>query len=157
MSQNFQKRYLKTIEIKDLFKFCCYHERPNVFLRALRIFGHNQQLEANSLFVETNTEIKKTCGWCKKDIDKNDFDYFAGYWTPFIWRPVHKECKEAYKSSEVLACQIIDADCNYCKNFDRIKSVGVGIFLGTCKKFNTETRGYVDTCSMKECFEHRRA
>ncbi len=149
-------RFIQTIEIKDLFKYCCFHDRPKVYLRALRIYGNNMQLKANSYFVENNTIIKKVCGWCEKEITENDFDYFAGYWTGHSWRPVHKDCKKEYKDTEVKDCQKIDADCNDCKHFERIRSLGTGIASGNCKKFKKETIAYVNYSRGMKCFEHRK-
>jgi hypothetical protein len=116
---------IKTIEPKDIFKTACLHSRPKVYLRALEIYGHNQQLKANVKFVKTNTSIKNICGQCDKTITEEDFDYFAAYWTPHIWRPTHKHCKEAYKSEEVWDCQTLDANCNDCKHFKRGKNKSV--------------------------------
>lgn len=115
--------YINTIEIKDLFKACCYHPRPYVLLRALKIYGHNKQLTANCEFVENNTQIKNVCGWCNEEIPESEFDYFAGYWKPNVWRPVHKNCKQAYKEYEAIECQTIDANCNDCKHFVRGKNI----------------------------------
>lgn len=112
---------IKTIEPKDIFKNCCLHERPLVYLRALRIYAHNQQLKANIAFVENNTIIKNTCGWCNQIIEEKDFDYLAGYWFPFIFRPVHTYCKKKYKDYEAFECQNIDKNCNDCKFFKRGK------------------------------------
>jgi len=112
--------YLDTIKRHELFKYCCYHDRPKVFLRALRIYGRkNGELVGNSVFVEKYTQIKNVCDWCDKKIEQDDFDYFAGCWTPNVWRPTHKDCKKPYKDFEVKECQTIDANCNDCKFFKR--------------------------------------
>lgn len=149
--------YLKTIEIKDLFKHCYYHERPFVYLRALRIHCHNMQLKANIEFVVNNTQLtKKECGWCNSIINDTEFDYFAGYWSPHLWRAVHKNCKREYQSYEIKECQTIDADCNDCKHFERLNAIATGVFIGNCKKLNKETKAYVNVVRDYECFEHRR-
>lgn len=148
--------YIKTIEPKDLFKYCCFHDRPKVYLRALRIYGHNPQLRANTFFVEKNTQIKNTCGWCNERITEDTFDYFAGYWTPNLWRPTHAHCKKEYMNDEIISCQSIDRDCNDCKHFERLHSLGAGISLGNCKKLNKQTKAYVNFARGMECFEHRK-
>lgn len=148
---------IQTIEIKDIFKYCCFHDRPKVYLRALRIYSHNKKLKANTEFVESNSQIKNICGWCEKQISENDFDYFAAHWTPHTWRPVHRFCKKEYQDFEIKKCQTIDADCNDCKYFERTKSLGTGMALGNCKKFNKETKAYVNYCRGMKCFEHRKS
>jgi hypothetical protein len=109
---------IKTIEIKELFKLCCFHNNHKVYLDELKT-GHNQQLNANIDFVEKNTRITNICGWCNTKIKDGEFDYLASYWTPFIWKPVHASCKKEYKNTESLKCQTIDANCNDCLFFER--------------------------------------
>jgi hypothetical protein len=147
---------IPTIPVKDIYTHACYHTRPYVYLRALRIYSKNQQLKANSLFVESNTKISNLCNHCNSAIDKDDFIYYAGYWTPHLWKPVHKHCFKEAKELETIACQEIDADCNDCKYFQREKEISKGISIGVCSKFNNKQKSHVNTFTGKKCFEHRK-
>ena len=49
----------------------------------------------------------------------------APYWGPHsvdgvpVRFPVHKACKQQAMKDEAYECQVIDADCNDCRHFDR--------------------------------------
>lgn len=150
------KKPIPTIDSKVLFKQVCFHSRPFVYLRALRVYGHNMQLKANSEFVEKNTIISNVCGWCDNKITDATFDYFGGYWQPNLWRPVHKWCKSEYKNFEAIECQTIDADCNDCKYFIRGKEAAKGVWHGECSKFNKPTIANSVFASGHTCFVHRK-
>lgn len=102
---------------------------------------------------------RNICTGCEKELTRDNIDIIMGYWHPFSWRAVHKDCAKAAKDREVHWCQSIDADCNDCKHFERIKLIGASTpasYLGNCKKFNKETIAYVNLCTRHECFEHRK-
>jgi hypothetical protein len=120
-----KKEFVKTINTDILFKHCCLHDRPYVYLRALRIAGRrNAQLKANISFIETNSKIDSNCCNCKNKLTEESISYYATYWTPNLWKSVCKGCREETIKSEQIACQIIDANCNECKFFKRGESKG---------------------------------
>lgn len=87
----------------------------------------------------------------------------AAYWTPHTKYPVHKACKGAAMKTEAYECQLIDADCNDCRHFQRDTSFvsqkghRPPSLPGHCLKFDRPTKAQPNTCTMHPCFEHRRA
>lgn len=77
----------------------------------------------------------------------------VGYWTPHIWRPVHRDLLAEAKLIEAGACQEIDCSCNDCKHFERQAGL-----KGTCKKFGRPVTAHPNHCHPENlaCFEHRR-
>jgi len=147
---------MKDINIKDLFKICCYHTRPKVYLRALRIYGKSEKLNQATFFIERNTKLTKICGHCNSEIENYHFAYISSYWVPNSWKPCHKNCTKEYLSSETYECQNLDADCNDCIHFKREKEIGKGIYKGDCLKYNKPTKAYPNTSTGNKCFEHRK-
>jgi len=69
-----------------------------------------------------------------------------------------QDCKDVGKKSEALECQLIDANCNDCKHFDRDAHNKRGnVWRGHCKKFHVEVKACPNFSSGYKCFEHRLA
>lgn len=138
-----------------IYKEACLHDRPLVYLRALRIYIKDAKVRAMSLFIEDNSRISDSCSYSKDKLTEDTFDYYASYWTPNIWKPVSKEYKSVAKKEEAYMCQCIDADCNDCFFFERGKEAAKGSNYGFCKKKEITTISNVNFCSNRDCFEHR--
>lgn len=115
------------------------------------------------------------CRYCDKPIDGNGVVTHS-YWGGLPFQ-CHKECKQAGERAEAFECQLIDADCNDCKHYQRGqlarrlisnlhkpngKVVEVAhqpniIVGGRCLKFSKPTVAQPKKWSGLECFEHRRA
>jgi len=101
-----------------------------------------------------------SCIHCKKEIEKEDLQLQSTYWTPNRYMFWHKEChKNSWKDS-VKECQLIDKDCNECKNFIPSGEYKQGTRYGYCSKLDTETLAYPGGtyCSFfvhLNCFESR--
>lgn len=115
------------------------------------------------------------CRYCDKPIEGQAVQTF-GYWShfPFV---CHAKCKVSGERQEAIDCQIIDADCNDCKHYQRGKLAPPTIsrlhrkdgtivdvvyqpqiFIGGyCLKFSKPTSASPNKWSGLECFEHRRA
>lgn len=147
----------QTIEPREIFKSACFLDKSEreAYVSGL-IASRNLKLAANASFVKHNTLYYKgtECQYCKTDIPFEAFDYYAGYWTPFLWRQVHAECKKEAKDQEVFACQEIDMNCNDCKHLSRTSGGA-----GNCSKLNKPISFIPNTCSPQnhECFEHRKS
>mgnify|MGYP001578250881 CR=1 FL=1 len=76
-------------------------------------------------------------------------DIKVGYFTPFIWKPVHKNFLLKAKKEEAFECQKIDCSCSDCKFVDRENSF--------CNKFNWKTKIFAGSCHPQNigCFQHR--
>lgn len=72
----------------------------------------------------------KTCMFCKGKLDGNKVPVFS-YWQPFKHYS-HPECLKQGEQEEAYKCQKIDADCNDCGYFQRLKKIDKGIFKGKC-------------------------
>ncbi len=97
------------------------------------------------------------CRYCEKPVTKSDdaaitYSYWQGM--PFI---CHRLCKEAGIRQEAYDCQMIDADCNDCRHFQRGQLTGKEVWSGHCLKFNRETKAYPKKWTGMKCFEHRRS
>jgi len=119
---------------------------------------------------------KKICRYCAKPIAVNEVVETVAYWnaTPDV---CHRACKDAGVKQEAYNCQVIDADCNDCRHYQRGKlaprvishlkkpdgttaevSHQPNIFLGgQCLKFNKAVVAQPNKWSGLECFEHRRS
>lgn len=113
------------------------------------------------------------CRYCNNPL--LDFEKAAktlGYWNQFPF-DCHPECKVAGERQEAIDCQVIDADCNDCKHFQRgevvkkllscmdggkagMRLVNMGTVNGKCLKFSRPTQAYPHMWTGRECFEHRR-
>lgn len=97
------------------------------------------------------------CRYCRKP---GTDDVCFSYWKAFRY-PCHKLCKKEGARKEAYDCQLIDADCNDCKNFKRgeskqIQGTSVKWFEGDCSKFNRPTKAFANHASSHACFEHRK-
>ena len=125
-----------------------------------------------------------TCRYCNQPITEqailtHAYAYCYAYWDfgqtesrqQFL---CHAECKIEGIKSEAFDCQMIDADCNDCRHFQRgqvvkrwlscienkkpsMRLVNMGIITGHCAKFNRPTTAQPNKWTGLECFEHRRA
>lgn len=100
---------------------------------------------------------RRRCRGC--DLPNPDAKY-TSYWG---WQTirVHEACKQKTYTDEAYECQLIDADCNDCKNFKRGEMKGKDkfsrIWNGHCLKFDKPTIAYPMMATGRDCFEHRRA
>ena len=119
------------------------------------------------------------CRYCNQSIQPGEAVVTYAYWDT---RPVedrqkfwcHAGCKDAGVRAEAFECQLIDADCNDCRHFQRgevvkrwlscmenkkpsMALVNMGWITGHCQKFNRPTVAQPNKWSGLECFEHRRA
>ena len=77
------------------------------------------------------------------------------YWNAFRFM-AHPACaKDGYRQ-EAYECQVIDADCNDCRHFQRGSMLSKGIWSGLCSKDGSSVLAYPNFCSGHPCFEHRR-
>lgn len=87
----------------------------------------------------------------------------AAYWTPHTRYPVHAGCRQRAQREEAYECQLIDADCNDCRHFERDttfkpkKGIRPASLPGRCAKFGKPTIARPNTATGHCCFEHRRA
>jgi hypothetical protein len=116
------------------------------------------------------------CRYCEDVVmDEASASITHSYWSgfPFI---CHKSCKDEGVKLEAFDCQMIDADCNDCKHYQRgvlapetvsqLKRTDgrivevvhkPNVFIGgRCLKFNRTTVASPNKWSGYECFEHRR-
>lgn len=116
----------------------------------------------------------QTCRYCAKPIlAEQEGVTTHGYWWGNRFAS-HRACKDAGVRQEAFDCQMIDADCNDCRHFQRgevvmrwlscmedgkagMKLVNMGTVLGHCLKFDRPTKAYPNMATGRECFEHRRA
>lgn len=120
------------------------------------------------------------CRYCNQPVDVlgTDYTYTVAYWH---WGHCDKERFLCHKSCKVVKqeaydCQLIDADCNDCKHFQRGKLAELlismtktpdgrwveiphqpDLFYGHCLKFNRPTVAQPNKWTGMECFEHRRS
>lgn len=116
---------------------------------------------------ETQTQFwynfSDKCRFCGGQLTAENITKVSTYWNVLIC-VCHKECKVRGMAEEAYECQMIDADCNYCKWFIRGKGgMNDGMGHGNCG--NPEQLAVVDctgvicqsnTFAGKYCFEHRK-
>ena len=141
---------------KDIFKKACYSTDIQVLYKeCLKRRWLSMQIleEYGGVISHPLWRLSTKCHQCKEEIEEKDFAYFASYWTPHLWRPVHKECRNECKFNDAYECQKIDCSCNDCGHFDRISQQ-----KGTCTKFDKKVTPWANTCCPQnlECFTHRK-
>lgn len=114
-----------------------------------------------------------TCRYCNQPIAPTDLTETTSYWSAVKF-PCHKACRVDGVKQEAYECQLIDADCNDCRHFQRgqvekrwlscmendkpsMRLVNMGFIHGVCLKFNRPTIAQPNKWTGMECFEHRRA
>ena len=101
-------------------------------------------------------DFSDKCRFCKGQLTKDTITKVSSYWSVLVCA-CHKECKVKGMSEEAYDCQMIDADCNYCKWFIRGKGgMTGGAGKGHCWIDWTETTCQSNSFSGKSCFEHRK-
>lgn len=129
--------------------------------------------------------IGQPCRYCGSEVnEKSESSLTHAYWDfgmngidscVFI---CHKSCKVDGMKREAFECQLIDADCNDCRNYKRgkIAPKTISSYLnnqngklvttihqpdvyvgGHCLKFDRPTLAFPNKWTGRECFEHRRA
>lgn len=112
------------------------------------------------------------CRYCGQPVEVASAAITYSYWQglPFV---CHAGCKDAGAKQEALDCQVIDADCNDCKHFQRghlvkrelsdmidgkpgKRLVSMDIWTGHCRRFDQPAFAYPMMCTGRPCFEHRR-
>lgn len=95
----------------------------------------------------------KTCAYCDAT---SDLKKWVGYTSgAHFFCPRHYPAYEMDKEG-IIELQLIDADCNDCRHFERGKMAAKGIFDGHCAKYDRPTRAYPGMATGMPCFEHRR-
>lgn len=122
--------------------------RKAIFKRAC-LYGLNTTLLQEEEWL-TDCLLSAVCRKCDLPIEETDFAIWTTYWGS-RWAACHKQCRKEGMSSEAYACQCLDAACNDCKNFSRIKQG-----TGTCLKFNKPVSTASNWFEGRDCFEHRR-
>lgn len=119
------------------------------------------------------------CRYCNQPVEPKDAVATYAYWDtgPKAQRQTfwcHARCKDDGIKQEAYDCQLIDADCNDCKHFQRgqleqrmlsclvdgkpsMRLVNMGFIHGHCLKFNRPTIAQPNKWTGMECFEHRRS
>lgn len=110
---------------------------------------------------------------------KQDAHFHSAYWTSFkfpICNNHTSDERREYQRNEAYECQVIDADCNDCKHFNRgYRALNHGettktedgniytkilvahdIFHGFCQKLHRPVMAFVNMATGHDCFEHRR-
>ena len=138
-----------------LFKTLCYAENlQNEYARCIND-GILSPQEFNTSFLEKGIYIHKKfypsifCKSCGKPVSKDEFQINSSYWYN-IWFTIHTSCALLYEKHEKFECQKIDANCNDCQFFKRVKNNN-----GTCLKFNKSVLAQALFCSNLDCFVHR--
>jgi len=137
---------------KEIFKSLCY--------------GREVKVPESAVFKYCRPGV--VCRHCQKPIKEEDFAVHSGYWFPHTWYPCHKGCLSELAGTEAYDCQVIDADCNDCKHFERGKQVNasgtlsrtlfpaIGTKPGYCSKRSCNVEATPNHCSNFPCFEHRK-
>jgi hypothetical protein len=102
--------------------------------------------------------VGTTCRYCHKPVKRNEAVITHSYWNA-VWQVAHKACDADGRKAEAYECQIIDADCNDCKHFNRGESLASGVsaaWSGQCLKYDKPVVAYPNKATGNECFEHRR-
>lgn len=116
------------------------------------------------------------CRYCDKPIPPGEEVGTFAYWsaTPDV---CHRACKDVGVRREAFECQLIDADCNDCRHYQRGRLAEKVVSLlrtkdgrieevihkpniivgGHCLKFDRPTVAQPNKWSGLECFEHRRS
>lgn len=138
------------MNLKEIFKDLCLAKIT--FKEVISKYSLPKH-QADVKFLKGCIRITNTCGHCNTRIDEKDFDYYVGYWTPFMWKPVHKHCKQEASKDEAYECQKIDMNCNDCVFFTRLKGNN-----GLCTKKNTPIIAHSNNCQPENtnCFVHRK-
>jgi hypothetical protein len=82
-------------------------------------------------------------------LTERNIDIKISYWTPFIWKPIHKDLKQSAMKIEALSCQEIDMSCNDCAFLIRSEK--------HCSLLNKEVTIVPNTSHPQNinCFKHR--
>lgn len=116
-----------------------------------------------------------TCRYCQQPIVPGQAVPTVAYWfsTPDV---CHRQCKDAGVRQEAFDCQVIDADCNDCRHYQRGQIAAKVVNLvkmpdgrivevthqpnviihGRCLKFDKPTNAHPNKWTGLQCFEHRR-
>lgn len=143
------------ISDKEFFDACLNVESKDRLLskHKLIIDGEDKTLS------QFRYEFSDKCRFCKGQLNKNNITKVSSYWY-IVTFPCHKECKVVGSSQEAYDCQLIDADCNWCKYFQRDgRGMEGGVGRGHCSNYifdSTETICQSNSYAGNFCFEHRR-
>jgi len=111
----------------------------------------DREYEVNG--VKHSDKWNGNCCYCNKSTYK-PVKVFS-YWNA---NPMNScpDCVIIGKKQEAYECQLIDANCNDCKHFDRDRhNKGGNTWRGHCKKFHVEVKACPNYASGYDCFEHR--
>lgn len=117
----------------------------------------------------------ENCRYCGLEVAQVDKVVTHSYWGgfPFV---CHRACKDAGVRAEAYECQVLDANCNDCRHYQRGKLAAKvvstittkdgrkeevthqpNVFIGGhCLKFDKPVTAEPNKWSGMVCFEHRR-
>lgn len=134
---------------RQIFIEACFSNDLNSF--------YKEMIESKYISIQNfNSELKhlywnpsNICCESKEILNRENIDIKVGYWTPFVWKPIHKDLLLSSKRSEAFNCQCIDMSCNDCIYLDRGNS--------KCSLLNKNIKIVPNTCHPQNinCFKHR--
>ena len=95
------------------------------------------------------------CRYCGLSVSFEQSDITIAYFNKGQFY-CHKACKKEGERQEAFECQVIDANCNDCKFYQR-QANGRNTSMGFCAKLNKQTTGSPNKWMGMPCFEHRRS
>ena len=142
---------------RQYFIYACFVDDLQQFYNDWIEQGRNK---GRPQFFETNAQRflehkywnpRNICCHTGQTLTQETIDIKVGYWTPFLWKPIHKDFKLVATQQESFECQNIDCSCNDCFFLDRVKS--------WCNKFDRATKVEAALChpQNRECFKHRKS
>jgi hypothetical protein len=98
------------------------------------------------------------CRFCGGELNSDNITKVTTYWNQLVC-PCHKDCKVKGMAEEAYDCQLIDADCNWCKHFQRTPGSNMpgGFGNGHCGLDGTEVPCSSNSYAGNECFIHRKS
>jgi hypothetical protein len=141
---------MKQLSEKDYFIQACFSDNLSEFYEKWIKEKPDRQQFFNNLFHKYWIPSK----YCCESGVLLSIDTIAiriSYWTPFIWKPIHKDLLQKSKQFESHECQLIDTNCNDCKYLNREGSA--------CIKFDKLVKLSPNICQPENsnCFIHRKS
>lgn len=141
---------------KEYFILACFSLDIQHFYREWIEQGRKQgrfqffDTDNKGLLVHKYWVPSNICCHTKQLLTQDTIEVKVGYWTPFLWKPVHKDYRQLAQKQEAYNCQIIDASCSDCYYLQRDTS--------WCKKMDKKVSVEPNLChpQNQECFTHRK-
>jgi hypothetical protein len=140
---------------KDYFKQACFTDDLQKFYRSYI----NEKRDRIQFFIESIKgdlihrywKPSNICCYTGIELKDSDLGIHIGYWTPFQWKPIHKDLVIIASKEESFECQSIDCNCNDCIHLVRKDLM--------CDRFNKKVNPQPNICDIynQKCFVHRRS